>query len=57
MFDGNPQRTQDLTGRQHELTARVGRLAPVDGVHRILLAFEHARAPGVQQPLVTRGVS
>jgi AraC-like DNA-binding protein len=33
MFDGNPQRTQDLTGRQQELTARVARLAPVDGVH------------------------
>jgi AraC-like DNA-binding protein len=33
MFVGNPQRTQDLTGRQQELTARVGRLAPVDGVH------------------------
>jgi AraC-like DNA-binding protein len=33
MFDGNPQRAQDLTGRQQELTARVARLAPVDGVH------------------------
>jgi AraC-like DNA-binding protein len=32
MFDGNP-RAQDLTGRQQELTARVARLAPVDGVH------------------------
>lgn len=37
MFDGKLQRTQDLKAiaeRQQDLTARVARLAPVDGTHQ-----------------------
>jgi AraC-like DNA-binding protein len=58
MFDGNLQRTQDLkwiAERQQDLTARVARLAPVDGVHQTAfpsLALSRGSVPTVCMPTV-----
>jgi AraC-like DNA-binding protein len=58
MFDSKLQRTQDLKAiaeRQQELTARVARLAPVDGVHRSAfpsLALTRGSKPTVCMPTV-----
>jgi AraC-like DNA-binding protein len=58
MFDGKLQRTQDLKAiseRQQDLTARVARLAPVDGTHQAAfpsLALVRGSAPTVCMPTV-----
>jgi len=58
MFDGNMQSTHDLTAiaeRQRDLTARVARLAPVDGVHQTAfpsLALTRGSVPTVCMPTV-----
>jgi AraC-like DNA-binding protein len=58
MFDGKLQRTQDLKAiaeRQQDLTARVARLAPVDGTHQAAfpsLALTRGSKPTVCMPTV-----
>jgi AraC-like DNA-binding protein len=58
MYDSKLQRTQDLKAiaeRQQELTARVARLAPIDGTHRAAfpsLALTRGSAPTVCMPTV-----
>ena len=58
MFDGKLQRTEDLKAiaeRQQDLTARVARLAPVDGTHRAAfpsLALTRGSKPTVCMPTV-----
>src|ERR1700730_1573192 len=58
MFDGNLQSAEDLrriAERQQDLTARVARLAPVDGVHQSAfpsLALTRGSVPTVCMPTV-----
>lgn len=58
MYDSKLQRTQDLKAiaeRQQELTARVARLAPVDGTHRAAfpsLVLTRGSVPTVCMPTV-----
>jgi AraC-like DNA-binding protein len=58
MFDGNSQRAQDLNAiaeRQQDLTARVARLAPVDGMHKAAfpsLTLIRGSVPTVCKPTV-----
>jgi AraC-like DNA-binding protein len=58
MFDGNLQSAEDLrriAERQQDLTARVARLAPVDGVHQTAfpaLALTRGSVPTVCMPTV-----
>ena len=58
MFDGKLQRTEDLKAiaeRQQDLTARVARLAPIDGTHRAAfpsLALTRGSKPTVCMPTV-----
>ena len=58
MFDGKLQRTEDLKAiaeRQQDLTERVARLAPVDGIHRAAfpwLALTRDSVPTVCMPTV-----
>jgi AraC-like DNA-binding protein len=58
MFDSSLQRTREIVGipaRQQELSARVARLAPVDGTHQSVLpclALTRSSAPTVCMPTV-----